>query len=130
VRPLPRCRPETESGRGLGDIIRDEAIVAALAAGLSNREAAKRAGVDEKTVRNRLKEPAFLDWLEEAKQNPQDLACVYTALDKATEAWQLIAGLDEGDFTDVTAHEAKKFAALTVKWLDEWAYTLEEECAG
>ncbi len=118
------------NGRGQGDIIRDEAIVAALAAGLSQEQAARRAGTSARTVRRRLKEPAFLDWLEEAKQNPQELARVYAALDFAREAWQLIADLDEGDFTDVTAHEAKKFAALTVKWLDEWAYTLEEECAG
>ncbi len=45
----------------------DPALVVALAAGLTNKQAAKEAGVSERTVIRRLSDPAFKRRVEEAR---------------------------------------------------------------
>lgn len=117
------------NGRGQGEISRDEAIVAALAAGLSQREAAERGGTTSRTVRRRLQDPIFLEWLEEAKQNVHDSQRVYAALARAREAWAFVEDIEPQDWHDITTIEAKRLLQDVVKWLDEWAWLLEEECA-
>lgn len=110
-------------------MIRDDAIVAALAAGLSYREAAKRGGASSHdVVVQRMKSAEFRAWVEEAKFKSHDLQRVYTALDRAREAWSLVQGIDE-DKLDTTVQEALRHLKSSVEWLDEWVYILEEECA-
>ena len=45
----------------------DSALVTALAAGLTNQQAAKQAGVSESTVARRLREPAFREQVAAAR---------------------------------------------------------------
>ena len=110
-------------------MIRDDAIVAALAAGLSQREAAQRAGASLRSVERRMADPAFRAWVEESRANSHDLQRVYTALDRAREAWLLVQNIPESNLYDITTQEAKRHAEMTVHFLNEWVYMLEEECA-
>ena len=111
-------------------MIRDDAIVAALAAGMSNVAAARRGNTTEKTVRNRLKIPEFRARVEEATKRAQGLQRVYTALEMTKEAWGLVFELyDDEEMFDTTVGEAIRHLKASIEWLDEWAYLLEEECA-
>ena len=57
-----------ENGKPTGDLWNgDDALVAALAAGLTVPEAAKRAGLSERTVHRRLVDPAFRGRISKAR---------------------------------------------------------------
>lgn len=53
---------------------RDDAIMAALASGMTQREAARAAGVSDRTVRRRLAEPDFMQRIAEIRRGRLDQA--------------------------------------------------------
>ena len=54
---------------GIGRHHADEAIMIALAGGMTQQQAAKHAGVSEKTIRNRLADPVFKQKIADYRAN-------------------------------------------------------------
>ncbi len=92
----------------------DTALVTALAGGSSVQEAAKAAGVGERTVYRRLDEPAFCHQLAEARSELIGRAVGVLAR-VSTAAAATLAGLLKADSESVRLGAARSILELAVK---------------
>src|SRR3954464_15182527 len=91
-------------GRSGGDVV----LVAALAGGATYEDAAKRAGVSERTVRRRLDDPAFKRQVDEARAEmlSQATARLTSAALDAVEALRGLCWGSDLDFARLAAARA------------------------
>lgn len=108
----------------------DDAIIAALVNGASQRQAAARAGVSEGTVRFRLKDAQFVAHLDserdKAAETPSGLPAIYAGLERLRRTHAQVSRLDSTDL-ELTAAETKRNLAEAIRWLEEWAWLLETQ---
>lgn len=104
----------TVSGRAEGGA----GLIAALAAGASYVDAAKAAGVSERTVRRRMAEPAFRQQVDEirAEMLAQAVAKLTSASVKAVETLEALLG-SPLDFARLSA--ARAILELAAKYREQ-----------
>ena len=104
----------------------DGLIVAGLAAGLTYQKVAEHAGVSEKTVRNRLADPAFKQRVAEARAHmvEQTMAKVTAA---GTAAVDALMRLLSAESENVQLGAASKLIELATKLRE--SYDLESRIA-
>jgi hypothetical protein len=105
----------------------DHLIVAALAAGSTNQDAAATAGVNERTVRRRLEDPAFRAQVDEARRAAIDLA-VARLSDSAAFAATTLRQLAEGAQAEtVRLGACRTILELGLKWREHGDLTARIE---
>lgn len=103
-------------------------LVVAIAAGASQREAAARVGVSRKAVELRMKDPEFVAEVDAARDvfaDRPELATLYQSLARIRAALRTVKALDSTDF-EVVAEEAIRHLSLAEKFVEEWAWLLEQ----
>jgi hypothetical protein len=96
----------------------DHLIVAALAAGTTNQDAAAAAGVGERTVRRRLEDPAFQRQVLDARSALLEQAIGRMA-GATTEAADTLRSLLNAESENVRHAAAKTLLELTAKGLEQ-----------
>lgn len=89
------------------------AIIAALAAGCTQAEAARRAGVSERTVRRRLEDITFTELVETARGELLDRT-VGKVADAATRGVETLEGLLDADSERVRLGAARALVELAM----------------
>ena len=95
----------------------DHLIVAALAAGTTNQEAATAAGVGERTVRRRLEDPSFRRQVSDARSALLEQA-VSRMAGATTEAADTLRSLLKAESENVRHAAAKTLLDLTSKGIE------------
>lgn len=107
----------------------EDDIVIALAAGASQREAAARVNVSQKAVWSRMQKSEFMAQVEAARdafaESRPELLFLYGALARCRAALLTVERVNSGDLL-ITADEARKHLRNAVRWLEEWAWLLEQ----
>jgi hypothetical protein len=103
-----RANAPRSGGRERYRSIKDEDIALALARGLNQRDAAREAGVSERTVRRRLDDPVFVERVIDTRVRLLDDAVgrVNSKLDAAAEALVELLGSSARESTRLRAAQA------------------------
>src|SRR5262245_3905144 len=102
----------------------DSALIAALAAGDTAAEAARKAGVSERTVRRRLDDPGFKRALEAAKAEALARA-VAKLSDRAVAAVDTLAALLDAESESVRLGAARSVLELGSRLREDVTVTAE-----
>src|SRR5262245_61311132 len=106
----------------MSDIVRHQkgrtALIAALAAGATNRDAAAAAGVTERTVARRLEEPAFCAAVSEARAALVD-ATLGLVVGAASRAIAKLDGLLEAESEAVQLGAARSLVEVALRLRDD-----------
>ena len=104
----------------------DSLIVAGLAAGLTYQKVAEQAGVSEKTVRNRLADPAFKQKVAEARANMVERTMAAMTA-SSVAATQTLYQLLDAESENVRLGAARTIVELATKLRE--SYDLEARIA-
>ena len=108
----------------------DAALIAALAAGLTQQQAAKQTGVGERTVYRRLQEPGFRAEVQAARRAVVEQAigvCTASSVAAAKTLLELLAGAESEAVRLATARTLLSEARGGLDWLDLEARVAELE---
>ena len=105
----------------------DHLIVAALAAGSTNEDAATAAGVSERTVRRRLEDPAFRARVDDAQRAAIDLAVARLSDSAAFAAATLRELAESAQAETVRLGACRTILELGLKWREHGDLTARIE---
>ncbi len=95
----------------------DPALVVALAAGLTHQQAARQAGISERTVRRRLADPAFKQRIAETRAATVEQATAQLVAGRL-QAVHTLLRLLEGESESTQFHAAKAILELGLKFYE------------